>query len=115
MEQDCIFCKIARHEISSQIVLEDEDVVAFKDLKPVAPVHILIIPKEHISGVMAITEENGGILEKILLAGKKLASENGIDKTGFRMVVNHGREAGQSVFHLHFHLLGGRALDWPPG
>lgn len=115
MEQNCIFCKIARHEIPSQIVFEDEDVVAFKDVKPVAPVHIVIIPKEHISGVMAITEENGDILTKIFLAAKKLAKETGIDKTGFRVVVNHGREAGQSVFHLHFHLLGGRPLSWPPG
>ena len=113
--EDCIFCKIARHEIPSQIVFEDEDVVAFKDVKPVAPVHIVIIPKEHISGVMAITEENGDILTKIFLAAKKLAKETGIDKTGFRVVVNHGREAGQSVFHLHFHLLGGRPLSWPPG
>ncbi|HET6455069.1 MAG TPA: histidine triad nucleotide-binding protein [Armatimonadota bacterium] len=115
MEQNCIFCKIARHEIPSQIVFEDEDVVAFKDVKPVAPVHIVIIPKEHISGVMAITEENGDILTKIFLAAKRLAQETGIDKTGFRVVVNHGREAGQSVFHLHFHLLGGRPLSWPPG
>lgn len=113
--EDCIFCKIARHEIPSQIVFEDEDVLAFKDVKPVAPVHIVIIPKEHISGVMAITEENGDILTKIFLAARKSAEETGIDKTGFRVVVNHGREAGQSVFHLHFHLLGGRPLSWPPG
>ena len=115
MSQDCIFCKIARHEIPSQIVFEDEDVVAFKDLNPVAPVHILIIPKEHISGVMAITEENGVIVQKIFLAAKKLAEENGVDQTGFRLVVNHGRGAGQSVFHIHLHLLGGRPLSWPPG
>lgn len=113
--EDCIFCRIARHEISSQIVFEDEDVVAFKDLNPVAPVHILIIPKEHISGVMAITEDNGGILTKVFLAAKKLAQDAGIDKPGFRVVVNHGKEAGQSVFHMHFHLLGGRPLNWPPG
>jgi len=115
MEQECIFCKIARHEIPSQIVYEDEDVVAFKDLNPVAPVHILIIPKKHISGVMAVTDENSDILGKIFLAAKTLASDTGIDKTGFRVVANHGKEAGQSVFHLHFHLLGGRALSWPPG
>jgi histidine triad (HIT) family protein len=113
--EDCIFCKIARHEIPSQIVFEDENVVAFKDVKPVAPVHIVIIPKEHISGVMAITEETGDIVTRIFLAAKKLAQETGIDKTGFRVVANHGREAGQSVFHLHFHLLGGRPLTWPPG
>ena len=115
MEQDCIFCKIARHEIPAQTVFEDEDVVAFKDLNPVAPVHILIIPKEHISGMMAITRENAGILGKIFLAAEKLAQDAGIEKTGFRVVVNHGREAGQSVFHMHFHLLGGRPLHWPPG
>ena len=113
--QDCIFCKIARHEIPCHIVYEDEDVLAFKDLKPVAPVHILVIPKQHISGVMSVEDEDAGIMGKIFLAIKKLAEEQGVSEDGFRVVVNQGEKAGQSVFHLHFHMLAGRPMNWPPG
>lgn len=115
MEDECIFCKIAKHEIPAQIVYEDKDVVAFKDVNPVAPVHILVIPKQHIPGVMSITDDNKELVGKILLVIEQLAQETSIVEGGFRVVVNHGRRAGQSVFHLHFHLLGGRPMHWPPG
>ena len=112
---DCIFCKIGRHEIPAGIVYEDDDVVAFKDLNQVAPVHVLIIPKKHISMITDMTEEDVPLIGKIMLAAKKLAEEFGVADEGFRVVVNQGRGAGQSVFHMHFHLLAGRPMNWPPG
>lgn len=113
--EDCVFCKIARHEIPAGIVYEDDDVVAFKDLKPVAPVHILVIPKKHIATITEMTGEDAPLMGKIMLAVKTLAEENGISNDGFRVVANQGEKAGQSVFHVHFHLLGGRPMSWPPG
>jgi histidine triad (HIT) family protein len=112
---DCIFCKIVRHEIPAQIVYEDDDVVAFKDLNPVAPVHILVIPKKHISELKAISDEDRELMGKLMVVIGKLARENSTDDEGFRLVVNQGEQAGQSVFHLHFHLMGGRSFGWPPG
>ena len=112
---DCIFCKIAGHEIPAQIVYEDEDVLAFKDLKPVAPMHVLVIPKKHISGMADAADEDAELMGRILLAAKKLAKESGLAEDGFRVVVNQGEKAGQSVFHLHVHVLAGRPMDWPPG
>ena len=112
---DCIFCKIAGHEIPAQIVYEDEDVLAFKDLKPVAPMHALVIPKKHISGIADAADEDAELMGRILLAAKKLAKESGLAEDGFRVVVNQGEKAGQSVFHLHVHVLAGRPMDWPPG
>jgi histidine triad (HIT) family protein len=113
--EECIFCKIAEHKIPAQIVYEDEEVIAFKDINPVAPVHILIIPKRHIQSVALITDTDSELIGKIILVANKLASENSIVESGFRIVVNHGKNAGQSVPHVHFHLLGGRVLGWPPG
>lgn len=113
--EECIFCKIARHEIPAGIVYEDDDVVAFKDVNPAAPVHILIIPKKHIPTITAISDEDGPIVGKIMQAINKLADEMGVAEDGFRVVANQGRGAGQSVFHLHFHLLAGRPMNWPPG
>ncbi len=112
---DCIFCKIARHEIPAGIVYEDEDVVAFKDLNPAAPIHVLIIPKKHIARITDLTEEDVPLMGKIMLVAKNLAEEYGVADEGFRVVVNQGRGAGQSVFHVHFHFLAGRPLTWPPG
>lgn len=112
---DCIFCKIARREIPSQIVHEDDEVVAFKDLNPAAPVHVLIVPKRHIPGVDALTESDSCLVGRIALVAQSLAREFGVAEDGYRVVVNQGRSAGQSVGHLHFHLLGGRNLGWPPG
>jgi len=113
--EGCIFCKVANHEIPSRIVYEDDEVVAFQDLDPVAPVHILIIPKKHISGITSLADEDKGLVGGILLTAKKLAQERSIAESGLRIVVNHGEDAGQSVPHLHFHLLGGRPMRWPPG
>lgn len=111
---DCIFCKIISGEIPCTKVYEDENVLAFKDINPVAPVHILIIPKTHVeSAYMVDTTSN--ILNKIFEAIKIIANEQGLQENGFRIVTNIGESAGQTVKHLHFHLLGGRDFNWPPG
>ncbi|MGI6485087.1 MAG: histidine triad nucleotide-binding protein [Thermoanaerobacterales bacterium] len=112
---DCIFCKIASHEIPSDVVYEDDYVIAFKDINPQAPVHLLIVPKKHLESVMDIREEDSIILNKIIQVAQHLARQNNIDKKGFRIVVNTGEEGGQTVNHLHFHLLAGRFMTWPPG
>ena len=111
---DCIFCKIASGEIPSKKVYEDDRVCAFYDLDPQAPVHVLIIPKKHISSIMELDEENADVVSHVFLVAKKLAGELGLEK-GFRIVSNCGEDGGQSVLHLHFHLLGGRSMKWPPG
>jgi len=113
--EGCIFCKIARGEVPAQPVYEDSQVLAFRDVNPAAPVHVLIIPKEHIPGVLSITEENVGIVARMWEVIPKLAGELSVAELGFRVVVNSGEGAGQSVPHLHFHLLAGRPLTWPPG
>jgi histidine triad (HIT) family protein len=107
---DCIFCKIINREIPSTIVYEDDKVLAFKDINPVAPVHVLIIPKIHIENVMKLDEQNAKVLEDIHFAAKKIASEMGLSEKGFRLITNCGEEAGQTVFHLHYHLIGGQKL-----
>lgn len=111
---DCVFCKIASGEIPSKKAYEDESVLAFYDLDPQAPVHILIIPKHHITSVAEITPENSAVVAHIFEVAAKLAKENNLTE-GFRVVANTGRDGGQSVPHLHFHLLGGRSMKWPPG
>ena len=111
---DCLFCKIVNKELPSEIVYEDDDVLAFRDIKPQAPVHILIIPKRHIETLADLTEDDEDIIGHAMFVASRLARDLGIDK-GFRVVVNCGKEAGQSVFHIHMHLLGGRSLGWPPG
>lgn len=115
MEENCLFCKIAAGQIPSKIVYQDEDVVAFEDINPQAPYHVLIIPRRHIASMADLTLEDGPILAKIFITATKLAHDRGIDESGYRIVANVGPDAGQSVFHLHFHLLGGRKLGWPPG
>lgn len=113
---DCIFCKIAQKEIPSTMVYEDDQVAAFKDLEPQAPVHVLIIPKKHVESVLALEEGDKALAAHILVdVIPQLARELGIAEKGFRVVTNTGEEGGQSVKHLHFHLLGGRSLQWPPG
>ncbi|HPP76108.1 MAG TPA: histidine triad nucleotide-binding protein [Armatimonadota bacterium] len=113
--EDCIFCKIARHEMG-QLVYEDDQVAAFNDLNPAAPVHVLIIPKKHIEKLADIEDgEDACLAGHILTVANKIARERGIAEEGYRVVVNNGSGAGQSVWHLHFHLLGGRKLGWPPG
>lgn len=113
---DCIFCKIAQKEIPSALVYEDDQVAAFKDLEPQAPVHVLIIPKKHVKSILALEADDKELAAHILVdVIPKLARELGIEEKGFRVVTNTGEEGGQSVKHLHFHLLGGRSLQWPPG
>jgi histidine triad (HIT) family protein len=111
---DCLFCKIVAGEIPSKKAYEDSDVLAFYDLSPQAPVHILLIPKVHIGGADELTAENSAVVAKIFEAAAKLAVELGLD-SGYRIVTNIGEHGGQSVRHLHFHLLGGRQMAWPPG
>ncbi len=112
---DCIFCKIANKEIPSTIVYEDEDVMAFNDLNPEAPVHILVIPKKHIESLNAASEEDQRLLGEIMLTIAKIAAEQGIAEAGYRVVNNCGEQGGQTVMHLHFHLMGGREMLWPAG
>jgi histidine triad (HIT) family protein len=115
MEGDTIFGKIIRKEIPAAIVYEDEEVLAFRDIAPVAPVHILLIPKRPIVNVAAATEEDGVLLGRLMLTAARIAKAEGLEETGYRIVTNNGAHAGQTVFHLHLHILGGRALGWPPG
>ncbi len=112
---DCIFCKIANKEIPSSIVYEDDDVIAFKDLNPEAPVHVLVIPKKHISSLNAANPDDQQLLGKLMLTIPKIAAEQGIAESGYRVVNNCGEQGGQTVMHLHFHLLGGREMLWPAG
>ncbi|AKX93343.1 HIT-like protein [Moorella thermoacetica] len=109
--EDCIFCQIAAGKIPSEVVYQDDRVVAFKDIRPVAPVHILIIPRKHIPDLTAITPEDGDLIGYIHLVAVKLAREFGLADRGFRVVNNCKEEGGQAVYHLHFHLLGGRQLQ----
>ncbi len=111
---DCLFCGIAAHRTAADIVYEDDDAVAFRDINPKAPVHVLVIPKRHIESIAEISEDDGALMGRLVVVAAKLARELGV-LDGFRLVVNSGRGAGQSVPHVHLHLLGGRALGWPPG
>ena len=112
---DCIFCKIANKEIPSGIVYEDDDVMAFKDLNPEAPVHILVIPKKHIVNLSDAKPEDQQLLGKLMLTIQKIAAEQGIAESGYRVVTNCGEQGGQTVMHMHFHLLGDREMLWPAG
>lgn len=115
MAGDCIFCKIATGEISADKVFEDDWVVAFRDLNPQAPTHVLVIPKEHHTNLLALTNSQSDLVGRLLLTCTTVARELGIAESGFRVVANVGADGGQTVDHLHLHLLGGRALTWPPG
>jgi histidine triad (HIT) family protein len=111
---DCLFCKIGGKKIPAKIVYEDDRVFAFEDINPQAPVHILILPRKHFASLNEATEEDGALLGHLLLVAAKLARERELLE-GYRTLFNTGRGAGQSVFHLHLHLLGGRSFRWPPG
>jgi histidine triad (HIT) family protein len=113
--KDCIFCKIASGEVPGDMVYRDERVIAINDIDPKAPVHILIMPKDHIPSLNDIDQEKSDLVGHIFMVAAKLASQKGIAKKGYRVVNNCGVEGGQSVEHIHFHLLGGRNMAWPPG
>ena len=112
---DCLFCKIIQGEIPSAKVYEDETVYAFLDIDPQAPTHIILVPKEHIASANELNDENAGIVGHIFAVAAKLAADRGFAENGYRIVNNCGRDGGQTVGHLHFHLLAGRNLGWPPG
>jgi histidine triad (HIT) family protein len=112
---DCLFCKIIKGEIPSTKVYEDDKVFCFMDIAPEAPVHVLTVTKKHISTLNELTEEDSALVAHAFMVMKKLAKEFGIDESGYRVVSNCNEDGGQSVFHIHFHLLGGRYLEWPPG
>jgi histidine triad (HIT) family protein len=112
---DCLFCGIIEGKVKGEIVYQDDAVVAFKDIGPKAPVHLLIVPRKHIASVASLEPADGSVVAAIFVAARKLAKDFAIAESGYRVVVNNGADAGQSVFHLHFHLMGGRPMRWPPG
>jgi histidine triad (HIT) family protein len=112
---DCIFCSIVAGEIPSIVVLDRGRVFAFRDVSPHAPTHILVVPKEHVRDAASLGASDGDLLAEMVAAANELARAEGIDSSGYRLVLNVGPDAGQTVFHLHLHLLGGRAMAWPPG
>jgi histidine triad (HIT) family protein len=112
---NCLFCKIVEKKIPSKIVYEDEHVFAFEDINPQAPVHILIVPKKHISTSLEITNDDNELVGLMFQAANRIARQKNIADRGFRLVMNCNRESGQTVFHIHLHLLGGRVMHWPPG
>lgn len=108
----CLFCKIASRELSSETVYEDDKFFAFKDINPISPVHILIIPKKHIETIEHIEPEDQELIGELFLAAKKIAKEQGVSESGYRLIFNVGKNAGQAVDHLHLHLIGGKKLTW---
>lgn len=112
---DCIFCKIIKKKLPAEIVYQDEEIIAFNDRHPCAPIHQLIVPKKHIATLNDLAEDDTLLLGSLLQVAQYLAKKANIDQSGYRTVFNCNRDSGQEVFHLHLHLLGGRALHWPPG
>ena len=112
---ECLFCKIAKGEIPTDILYEDEQVMAFRDINPQGPVHVLVIPKEHIPTLNDLDERHSGLVARIILVAKDTAEREGIAESGYRMVLNCNRHGGQEIFHIHLHLIGGRQMTWPPG
>ena len=115
MEETCIFCRIAAGSIPARSAYEDDAVFAFHDIDPRAPVHVLLIPRKHVPSVNELNAADSEIIGKLYLAARKLAQELGVSNSGYRLVMNCGEDAGQSVDHMHLHMLGGRSLKWPPG
>lgn len=112
---DCLFCRIAQQQIPATFVHEDDQVVAFRDISPRAPVHLLIIPKQHVTTINDLQPGDAALAGHMLLTAQKLAATEGIAESGYRLVMNCNREGGQTVYHIHLHLLGGRSMHWPPG
>lgn len=115
MAEECLFCRIASGELESSIVYEDDSCVAFRDINPQAPTHILVIPRKHIAGMGEFEDSDRDLLGHLMLVGAEVARIEGIADDGYRTVINWGRDSGMEVPHLHLHLLGGRAMSWPPG
>ena len=115
MSSDCLFCKILAGEIPAELVYESDTAVAFRDISPQAPTHVLVIPRKHISTINDITEDDEAIVGSLYTAARKIAAAEGIADDGYRAVMNCNEGAGQSVFHIHLHVLGGRPMNWPPG
>ena len=113
--EDCLFCKIANRVLPAKLVIENEDVIAFEDIHPQAPTHILVVPRKHIGTLNDVTTEDRALLGSVVLAAIEIANDRRISSSGYRLVWNTNRGAGQSVFHIHLHLLGGRTMAWPPG
>ncbi|MBI2821399.1 MAG: histidine triad nucleotide-binding protein [Acidobacteria bacterium] len=113
--EECIFCKIVRGECPAKIVFEDSDTVAFRDIHPQAPTHILVVPRRHVASLHDCSPRDEAMLGHALQVARDLAEEEGLKESGYRVVLNTGAGAGQSVLHLHFHLIGGRPMSWPPG
>ncbi len=113
--QECVFCRISRGEVPATVVHQDEEVVVFRDVNPKAPSHLLIIPRNHVASVDRIRDEDQALMGRLLLAARDAARSEGLSEDGYRLVVNAGSDGGQTVGHLHVHLLGGRPLSWPPG
>lgn len=112
---NCLFCKIAQGEIPATVVYEDDDVIAFRDIRPQAPTHVLIIPRKHIATIDDTQDEDQQLLGKMILKAKQLAKSEGLSDAGYRLVFNVNSGGGQEVYHIHLHLLGGRQMTWPPG
>jgi len=114
-EQDCLFCKVLNGDIPADIVYESDSAIAFRDINPQAPTHVLVIPRKHVATINDLDEEDQEIVGSLYLAAKDIARAEGLSDAGYRAVMNCNEGAGQSVFHIHLHVLGGRALSWPPG
>lgn len=112
---DCLFCKIRDGEIPGDVVFENDDILAFRDVNPQAPTHVLIVPRKHIATINDLQDEDADVMGKMVLAAQDIAGYEGIAEDGYRLVVNCNAKAGQTVFHIHMHLLGGRNMTWPPG
>lgn len=112
---DCLFCKMARGEIKPDIVHEDDDLIAFRDINPQAPVHVLVVPKRHIATLDELAPDDAALVGKLILTATEIARRQGFSEPGYRMVMNCNGDGGQTVFHIHLHLLAGRRMQWPPG
>ena len=112
---DCLFCKIAQQQIPATIIYQDEQVIAFRDIAPQAPVHALVIPRRHITTLNDLQPADADLLGHMIITAQRIAVQDGIAETGFRLAMNCNSDGGQTVYHIHLHLLGGRAMHWPPG
>lgn len=115
MSQDCLFCKIVDGDIAADVVFESDNAIAFRDVNPQAPTHVLVIPRQHIATINDLEPGNESLVGELYMAARQIAADEGIAEAGYRTVMNCNEGAGQSVFHIHLHVLGGRALSWPPG